>query len=60
VLGPVIGAAFLECLSTFLWGSFLKVHLLILGVLITAVVMLLPDGLAPALRRLPRRGRAGA
>ncbi|HXP30352.1 MAG TPA: branched-chain amino acid ABC transporter permease [Stellaceae bacterium] len=59
VLGPVIGAFFLETVSTIIWGEFIKVHLLILGLLIILVVMLLPEGLLFHFRRLvPRRKAA--
>jgi branched-chain amino acid transport system permease protein len=44
-LGPVIGAFFLEIFSTIIWGQFIKIHLLILGLLIILVVMLMPEGI---------------
>jgi len=57
VIGPVIGAFFLEIFSTIIWGQFIKIHLLILGLLIIAVVMLMPEGLLFYAQRLirPRR-----
>lgn len=45
ISGPIIGAIFLELLATLVWGNFLEVHLLILGILIVASVLLLPEGL---------------
>ena len=45
VFGPLIGAAFLELLATLVWGNFLKIHLLILGLLIVLVVTFMPRGL---------------
>ena len=60
VIGPVIGAFFLEVFSTLIWGQFEKVHLLILGVLIIAVVMLMPEGILHYVQRLWRwRVRVG-
>jgi branched-chain amino acid transport system permease protein len=59
-IGPVIGAFFFEILSTAIWGQFVKIHLLILGVVIILVVMLMPEGLLFYVQRLfqPReRGR---
>lgn len=53
-IGPVIGAFFLEVLSTVIWGQFIKIHLLILGVLIIAVVMLMPEGILFYAQRLLR------
>jgi branched-chain amino acid transport system permease protein len=54
VLGPLIGAFFLETISTVLWGQFMKAHLLILGVLIIVIVMVIPEGLLSYARRLLR------
>jgi branched-chain amino acid transport system permease protein len=57
-IGPVIGAFFFEVLSTAIWGQFVKIHLLILGVVIILVVMLMPEGLLFYVQRLfqPREG----
>ena len=57
VLGPLIGAAFLELFATLIWGKFLKIHLLILGLLIILVVTLMPQGLLHHLRRFSRRSK---
>ncbi len=45
VTGPVLGAFFLELLSEVVWGSFLNLHLLILGLFIILVVIFMPRGL---------------
>lgn len=45
VLGPLVGAAFFEMLATFVWGKFLKIHLLVLGLLIVLVVTFMPRGI---------------
>ncbi|MGH7267181.1 MAG: branched-chain amino acid ABC transporter permease [Candidatus Rokuibacteriota bacterium] len=44
VLGPIAGAFLLELLSVFIWGQFLRGHMLILGVAITLVVLFMPGG----------------
>jgi branched-chain amino acid transport system permease protein len=54
VLGPVIGAVFLETFATIIWGQFFKIHLLVLGVLIMVIVMLIPEGILVHLKRLLR------
>jgi branched-chain amino acid transport system permease protein len=60
VIGPVIGAFFLQVFSTLIWGQFEKVHLLILGVLIIAVVTVMPEGILHYVQRLWRwRVRVG-
>jgi len=51
-IGPVIGAFFFEILSTAIWGQFVKIHLLILGLVIILVVMLMPEGLLFYVQRL--------
>jgi len=63
LFGPVFGAFFLQFLTTLIWGSFLKGHQLILGVLIVVVCLAAPNGLGLALRgwwRKLRMGRAHA
>jgi branched-chain amino acid transport system permease protein len=58
LFGPVLGAFFLEFVSTVIWAQFLKIHMLVLGVLIVLVVVFLPEGMmAPLRRRLKRGGR---
>jgi ABC-type branched-subunit amino acid transport system permease subunit len=39
-------------LSTAIWGQFVKIHLLILGLVIILVVMLMPEGLLFYVQRL--------
>ncbi|MPZ52722.1 MAG: branched-chain amino acid ABC transporter permease [Acidimicrobiia bacterium] len=55
VLGPPIGAIAFEIPSEWLWARLPFVHKAALGALIIAVVLLLPDGLVPAFRRLRAR-----
>jgi branched-chain amino acid transport system permease protein len=50
LLGPIIGAFFIELAATLVWSNFLNYHLLILGLIIVAVVLFLPGGLARFVR----------
>lgn len=64
VVGPVAGAIFFEVLSTLVWSQFGAFHNLMLGVLVCAVVLILPRGFVVLLRgRLAawqrRSGRTG-
>jgi branched-chain amino acid transport system permease protein len=45
VLGPIIGAFFVEFISEVIWGKFLELHLLILGLILVLVVIFAPKGL---------------
>lgn len=55
VLGPVIGAVFLGLASEILLVRFRYYYLLALGLTLIAVVLVLPNGLAGAFTRAPRR-----
>jgi branched-chain amino acid transport system permease protein len=50
-LGPLAGAVLLELLSVFIWGQFLRGHMLILGLAIIAVVLFMPTGFMDLVRR---------
>jgi len=61
VLGPLLGAFFLEMLATIVWGKFLKIHLLVLGLLIVLVVTFMPRGILNLFRlRKPARKKEEA
>jgi branched-chain amino acid transport system permease protein len=45
VLGPIIGAFFIEFISEVVWGEFLELHFLILGLILVGVVVFAPKGL---------------
>jgi len=45
VWGPILGAFFIEFISEFVWGKFLEMHLLILGIILVLVVIFTPKGL---------------
>jgi len=45
VLGPVVGAFLIELISETVWGEFLTLHMLILGIIMVGVVILIPRGM---------------
>jgi branched-chain amino acid transport system permease protein len=57
VLGPVIGAFFVELLATLTWSKLLNWHLGAMGLLIMLVILLFPDGFREALRNRGRKYR---
>ncbi len=59
VAGPVIGGALLYELTDFLGLSYPYIHLMVLGVIIIAVVLVVPDGLLGGGKRLLGRFRSG-
>lgn len=44
VLGPILGAFFIEFISEIVWGKFLEIHFLILGLILVFVVIFAPQG----------------
>jgi branched-chain amino acid transport system permease protein len=55
VIGPVLGAIFFELFATLIWSRFGAIHNLVLGVLVCAVVLLIPQGLLALVRARRRR-----
>ena len=51
LLGPIAGAFLLELLSVFIWGQFLRGHMLILGAAIMLVVLFMPAGFMDLVRQ---------
>jgi branched-chain amino acid transport system permease protein len=51
VLGPIAGAFFIEFISELVWGKFLELHFLILGLILVLVVIFTPRGFMDLLRR---------
>jgi len=45
IIGPTLGAILLELVSETVWGGFPQVHYLVLGAVLVAVVVLLPEGM---------------
>lgn len=55
VAGPVLGAVFFELLATLIWSKFGAVHNMVLGILVCAVIIVIPKGLLALLRWRRRR-----
>jgi len=53
--GPLLGAAMMIFLTQVVLGNLLQVHLLVTGILITTIVLLLPNGILGAFARRNRR-----
>jgi branched-chain amino acid transport system permease protein len=60
LLGPVLGATIMALLTQVVLGDFLQVHMMLTGLVIIALVFLLPDGLMGAFRPRPRPDRVKA
>jgi branched-chain amino acid transport system permease protein len=57
LFGPIIGTAVMLFLTQVLLSRFLDIHLLITGLMVVAIILLMPGGILGALRR-PRRAQA--
>lgn len=57
LFGPIIGTAVMLFLTQVLLSRFLDIHLLITGMMVVAIILLMPGGILGALWR-PRRRRA--
>lgn len=51
VFGPIIGAFFIEFISELVWGKFLELHFLILGLILVFVVIFTPTGFMDLFRK---------
>lgn len=52
VLGPVVGAIFMEVLSEVIWGKFVKAHFFVLGLVVVLVALYMPGGIRDIYRVL--------
>jgi ABC-type branched-subunit amino acid transport system permease subunit len=50
LIGPIIAAIAIPLLEDFLTGTFLRIWLLVLGIILLAIVMFRPDGLLGGVR----------
>lgn len=50
LFGPAVGAVVLMAFEELVWRNFLTIHAAVLGVVIVALVLFLPNGLLPLLR----------
>jgi branched-chain amino acid transport system permease protein len=57
VLGPVMGAAVYQLLSTYVWGKFIELHPSVLGLLIIFFIIFVPRGLMQIITELARIAR---
>lgn len=51
VVGPVLGAAVYQLLSTYIWGKFIELHPTVLGLIIVFFIVFLPRGLMTVIGR---------
>jgi branched-chain amino acid transport system permease protein len=58
VWGPLVGGFVFTAVAEVLWAKFAEVHLLLFGVMILVVLLFMPEGLIPLLRRRRLRRRA--
>jgi branched-chain amino acid transport system permease protein len=58
VWGPLVGGFLFTAVAEVLWAKFAEVHLLLFGVMILVVLLFMPEGLIPLLRRRRMRRRA--
>ncbi len=56
VVGPVLGAAVYQLLSTYIWGKFIELHPTVLGLVIVFFIVFLPRGLMTVLGRKRAKG----
>lgn len=60
VWGPLVGGFLLTAVGEVLWAKFAEVHLLLFGSMMLVVLLFMPEGLIPLLRRRRIRRRAPA
>lgn len=56
VVGPVLGAAVYQLLSTYIWGKFIELHPTVLGLVIVFFIVFLPRGLMTVIGRRRKGG----
>jgi branched-chain amino acid transport system permease protein len=59
VWGPLVGGFLFTAVAEVLWAKFAEIHLLLFGVMILVILLFMPEGLIPLLRRRRLR-RLGA
>ncbi len=50
LFGPLVGAVFIELITTFTWSNLLSFHVGTLGAVIMAVVLFIPNGFIPMIK----------
>lgn len=56
IIGPVLGAAVYQLLSTYVWSKFIELHPTVLGLIIVFFIVFMPRGLMTVLARKRRAG----
>ncbi len=56
VMGPLLGALFLELINNFLWSQFLEFHSLFLGLIMVLVVIFTPRGVMAVVQEVRMKG----
>ena len=56
ILGPVLGAAVYQLLSTYVWSKFIELHPTVLGLIIIFFIVFMPRGLMTVLARKRHAG----
>ncbi len=56
VMGPLLGAFFLEIINNFLWSQFLEFHSLFLGLIMVLVVLFTPRGVMAVAQEMRMKG----
>ena len=56
VMGPILGATFIELINDYLWGAFLEFHSAFLGIIMVLVVIFLPKGFFSAYQDVRAKG----
>ncbi len=59
ILGPLVGGFLLTAIGEALWARFPELHLLLFGTMILLVLLFMPEGVIPLMRRLASRAPAG-
>lgn len=60
VWGPLLGGVALSVMGEVIWARFAEIHLLLFGSLIILVLLFMPEGMIPLVRRLVARRRGPA
>ena len=56
VMGPILGATFIELVNDYLWGQFLEFHSAFLGVIMVLIVVFLPKGFFSVFQEVRAKG----
>ena len=57
IMGPILGAAFMELVNDYLWGAFLEFHSAFLGIVMVVVVIFMPKGFFSLYQEFRAKGK---